>query len=65
MPKGVDTTRKFLKFRPYYGNRASLFKGPPLPNDIGQYYKINNAVDLRLVRFTLEDNGVIEDRAYN
>ena len=58
-------TSKFLNFRPYHGEAASLSRGPPQAIDKGYYYKINSANDLRLVRFTLEDNGMIEDRAYN
>ena len=62
MPLAINTTSKFLSFRAFYGEAASLLKGPPPASDKGYYFRINSVVDLRLVRFTLEDNGLVNDR---
>jgi len=34
--------------------------GPLIPIERGYFYKINSGIDIRLVRFTLEDNGLVE-----
>jgi hypothetical protein len=37
-------------------------QGPIRPADKGFYFKLNTIGDLKLLRFTLEDNGLVESQ---
>lgn len=49
--------KKFLIFRPY---EDPIKLRPFLPPDRGYYFKFYNNTDIKIVRYTLEDNGFRE-----
>lgn len=54
------TNTKYLQFRPFFGQGNSIKRGPHLPQDKGYFFKFNTNSDIKLVRFTLEHNGMVE-----
>ena len=47
---------RYMKFKPYMGD---LSKQPEQPPDRGYYYKFLNG-DIRMIKYTFEDNGFNE-----
>lgn len=56
MPPAVQSTqfKKTMMFRPYID---PLTIRPYKPPDKKLYFKFYNGVDIKLIRYTLEDNG--------
>ena len=50
-------SKKYLIFRPYVDPMSLR---PYKPPDRGYYFKFHNNTDIRLIRYTLEDNGFRE-----
>jgi len=50
-------SKKYLIFRPYI-DPISL--RPYKPADRGYYFKFHNGADIKLIRYTMEDNGFRE-----
>ena len=61
LPKNLNIGGRYLVFRPY----IDPMNVRPLPKeDSGYYYKFHNS-DVKLIRFTLEDNGFLESNKNN
>ena len=60
VPYAINSAAKHLVFRPYIGNGITMKEEPNIPIDKGFYFKFNTTADIKLVRFTLEDNGLCE-----
>ena len=60
VPYAINSAAKHLVFRPYHGDDITIKVAPQAPIDKGFYYRFNTNVDIKLVRYTLEDNGLCE-----
>ena len=60
MPFAINSGQRFLLFRPFYGDGKSLFEEVEEPRNKGFMYKFNSNIDIKLIRYTLEDNGFVD-----
>ena len=63
VPYAINSGAKHLVFRAYLGNGITMKEEPKQPIEKGFYYKFNTNADIKLIRFTLEDNGLCEYQA--
>ena len=60
VPHAINSGVKHLLFRPYYGPDIRLSRAPQQPLSKGFFYKFNSSMEIKLVKYTLEDNGFCE-----
>ena len=60
VPYAINSGAKYLVFRPYYGSGISLMHPPKVPLNKGFFYKFNSNIEIKLIKYMLEDNGLCE-----
>ena len=60
VPFAINSGTKHLIFRPFYGPGFTLSVPPKPPLNKGFFYKFNSNLEIKLIKFTLEDNGLCE-----
>lgn len=60
VPFAINYGGKFLFFRPFYGEGVEMQIGPSKTVDKGFYFKMNTSIDIKLVRYTFEENGLVD-----
>lgn len=60
VPYAINSGVKHLAFRPYWSEQKQIFMAPKTPLNKGFFYKFNSNIDIKLVRYTMEDNGLYD-----
>ena len=61
VPYAINSGARNLIFRPYWGSGITMAgDGPKPPLNKGFFYKFNSSNEIKLIKFTLEDNGLCE-----
>ena len=65
VPYAINSGAKSLIFRPFFGPEYSVLVAPKPPLNKGFFYKFNSNIEIKLVKYTLEDNGFCEYQSIN
>ena len=60
VPYAINSGAKMLVFRPFWGDERQMFNAPKTPLNKGFFYKFNSNHEIKLIKFTFEDNGLVE-----
>ncbi len=60
VPYAINSGSKYLIFRPYWGNDISVSEAPKPPLNKGFFFKFNSNLEIKLIKYTFEDNGLCE-----
>ena len=60
VPYAINSGARYLVFRPYFGPGVSLVLPPKPPLNKGFFYKFNCNLEIKLIKYMLEDNGLCE-----
>ena len=60
MPYAINSGAKYLIFRPFWGPNIDTIDGPKPPLNKGFFYKFNSNLEIKLIKYMLEDNGLCE-----
>lgn len=60
VPYAINSGAKYLVFRAYFGDEKTMRHGPRTPINKGFLYRFNSSLEIKLVKYTLEDNGFVE-----
>ena len=60
VPYAINSGAKYLVFRAYFGPEVTLAVVPKPPLNKGFFYKFNGSTEIKLIKYTLEDNGFCE-----
>ena len=58
MPYAINSGAKYLIFRPFWGPNIDTIDGPKSPLNKGFFYKFNSNLEIKLIKYMLEDNGL-------
>ena len=65
VPYAINSGTKSLIFRAYYGQGITMNDMPKPPLNKGFFYKFNSNLEIKLIKYTLEDNGLCEYQQIN
>ena len=65
VPHAINSGARVLTFRPFWGAGQSLEEPPKPPLNKGFFFKFNTNIEIKLVKYMLEDNGLCEYQSVN
>ena len=60
VPYAINSGAKMLIFRPFWSPDHKVFNAPKSPINKGFFYTFNSNIEIKLVKYTFEDNGLVE-----